>query len=138
MSHSLSPECIAKLRSCTNLPSPPKVALQLIEMGQDPELNIDDVVKVIGIDPALTTKIMRRANSPIYAHQGKAKSLQKAVMLIGFNGILSLALSFSLVKSLRKESGDGLDHSRFWRRALISGSAGLALGQACKRQDFVK
>ena len=136
LSNSLPPECIAKLRSCKSLPTPPKVALQLIKLAQDPELNIDDVVKVIGVDPALTAKLMRRANSPIYAHQKKANSLQKAVMLIGFNGVLSLALSFSLVKSLRRDSAEGLDHSTFWRRALISGSAALAVGQACKRQDL--
>jgi len=134
--NSLTTECIAKLRSCTSLPTPPKVALQLIKLAQDPELDIDDIVKTIGIDLALTAKIMQRANSPLYAHQKNAKSLQKAIMLIGFNGVLSLALSFSLVKSLRRESGEGLDHSTFWRRALIAGSAGLALGQACKRQDL--
>lgn len=135
-SNSLSPECIGRLRSCKSLPTPPKVALQLIKLAQDPELNIDDVVKVLGIDPALTAKIIQRANSPIYAHQKKATSLQKAVMLIGFNGILSLALSFSLVKSLRREAKEGLDHSIFWRRSLIAGSAAIAMGQACKRQDL--
>ncbi len=135
-SNSLTPDCIEKLRSCKSLPTPPKVALQLIKLAQEPELDIDDIVKVLGIDLALTAKIMQRANSPIYAHQKNAKSLQKAVMLIGFNGVLSLALSFSLVKSLRRESGAGLDHSTFWRRALIAGSSALALGQACKRQDL--
>jgi len=110
--------------------------MQLIKLAQDPEICLEEVVKVIGIDLALTAKIMKRANSPLYANQKKANSLQKAVMLIGFNGILSLALSFSLVKSLRQDSDAGLDHHTFWRRSLISGSAALALGQACKRQDL--
>ena len=110
--------------------------MELVKLAQDPEIDIDNVVKVIGIDPALTAKIMRRANSPLYANQTKVKSLQKAVMLIGLNGILSLALSFSIVRALRRESDLGLDHNAYWRRSLISGSAALALGQACKRQDL--
>lgn len=132
---SLSSECIAKLESCTSLPSPPKVAIQIIELAKNPEIDIDDVVRILSLDPALSVKILRLANSPLYSYEKKVSTMQKAVMLIGLNGILSLALSFSLVKSLRRNQGGGLDHNQFWRRALISGSAGLALAQMCSRSD---
>ena len=132
---SLSEECIAKLQSCTSLPSPPKVALQIMDLVKNPEIDIDDVVRILTLDPALSAKILRLANSALYSHEKKVATLQKAIMLIGLNGILSLALSFSLVSSLRRKQGVGLDHSKFWRRALISGSAGLALARACGRSD---
>ncbi len=132
---SLPDECIAKLESCTSLPSPPKVALQIMDVVKNPEIDIDDVVRILTLDPALSAKILRLANSALYSHEKKVASLQKAIMLIGLNGILSLALSFSLVKSLRRQQDFGLDHGKFWRRALISGSAGLALAQACDRSD---
>ncbi len=131
----LPSECIAKLESCTSLPSPPKVALQIIQMVKDPNIEIDDVVRVLALDPALSVKILRLANSPLYGQGSKIANLPKAVMVIGLNGILALALSFSLVKSLRRENGTGLDHAIFWRRALIAGSAGLALAQMCNRSD---
>lgn len=132
---SLPSECITKLESCTSLPSPPKVALQIIQMVKNPEIEIDDVVQVLALDPALSVKILRLANSPLYGQGKKVANLQKAIMVIGLNGILSLALSFSLVKSLRRDQNGGLDHLRFWQRALISGSAGLALAQMCGRPD---
>ncbi|MDA0739507.1 MAG: HDOD domain-containing protein [Nitrospirae bacterium] len=131
----LPAECIAKLEACTSLPSPPKVALQIIQMVKDPDIEIDNVVHVLALDPALSVKILRMANSPLYGQGKKVANLQKAIMVIGLNGILSLALSFSLVKSLRHEQKGGLDHLIFWRRALISGSAGLALAQMCGRHD---
>lgn len=132
---SLPQECLAKLEGCTSLPTPPKVALQLIELVKNPEIEIEDVVRVLQLDPALSAKILRLANSPFYAHEKKVSTLQKAIMLIGLNGILSLALSFSLVKSLKRENETGLDQNQFWRRALISGSAGLTLGHMCNRSD---
>jgi len=132
---SLPEECIAKLQSCTSLPSPPKVALQIMEVAKNPEIEIDDVVHILTLDPALSVKILRLANSALYSHEKKVVTLQKAIMLIGLNGILSLALSFSLVNSLRRKQDIGLDHRKFWRRALISGSSGLALAQACNRSD---
>lgn len=131
----LPAECIAKLESCTSLPSPPKVALQIIQMVKDPNIELDDVVRMLALDPALSVKILRLANSPLYGQGRKIANLQKAIMVIGLNGILSLALSFSLVKSLRQENEAGLDHTMFWRRALIAGSAGLALAQMCDRSD---
>ena len=132
---SLSKKCIAKLQSCTSLPSPPKVALQIMDLVKNPEIDIDDVVRILTLDPALSAKILRLANSALYSHEKKVATLQKAIMLIGLNGILSLALSFSLVSSLRRKQGVGLDQGKFWRRALISGSAGLALAKACGRSD---
>ncbi len=132
---SLPSECTAKLQSCTSLPSPPQVALQIIQLVKNPEIDIDDVVRILALDPALSVKILRLANSPLYSIEKKVATLQKAIMLIGLNGILSLALSFSLVSSLRRKQDVGLDHTKFWRRALIAGSAGLALGQACGRSD---
>lgn len=133
---SLPPESEARLQSCTNLPSPPKVALQIIKLAKDPNIDVEDVARILSIDPALSTKILRMANSALYGHQKKVNNLQKAVMVIGFNGVLSLALSFSLVKSLRREQGEGLNQIWFWRRALIAGAACRALGEACHRKDL--
>ncbi len=62
---SLSEECIAKLQSCTSLPSPPKVALQLMDLVKNPEIDIDDVVRILTLDPALSAKILRLANSAL-------------------------------------------------------------------------
>lgn len=132
----IPPEIQARLDSCTTLPSPPKVALQIIELAKDPNLEIEDVVKVLSIDPALSAKILRLANSALYGHQKKVKDLTKATMIIGFNGVLSMALSFSLITSLRREQGEGLNHMWFWRRALLNGVAGRSLAEACKRKDL--
>jgi len=132
---SLSSKIIDKLQSCTSLPSPPKVALQIMEMVKNSEIDIDDVVRILMLDPALSTKILRIANSALYSHEKKVADLQKAIMVIGLNGILALALSFSLVNSLRRKQDVGLDHGKFWRRALIAGAAGLALAHAGGRSD---
>jgi HD-like signal output (HDOD) protein len=132
----LPPSCEAQLKACSTLPSPPQIALQIIDMAKNPELDVEDVVRVILIDPALSTKILQLANSSFYGHQKKVKDLHKATMVIGFNGVLSLALSFSLAKSLRREQEDGLSQQWFWRRALINGSAGHALGEGCRIKEL--
>ena len=132
----MTPDLEAKLKACPSLPTPPGVANRIIQLANDPEVGIDEVVKVVSMDPALTSKILRIANSPLYPQKMKVEKLGQAILLIGLNGILSLALSFSLVKSLKTQKSEGLNYSLFWRRALLAGIASRALGEACGQRDI--
>ena len=99
------------------------------------------------MDPALAAKILRVANSPLYALQRKTENLRQAIMLLGLNGTLTLALSFSLVSSLEDGSGGGVDYNYLWKRSLAAATCGrrlaatLSLGSedmflACLLQDI--
>ena len=49
-------------------------------------------------------------------------------MMFGLNGTLTLALSFSLVKSLCGTDGKGMDYNLFWRRSLAAATACRSIG----------
>lgn len=138
---------LSSLKNCTSLPSPPAIALKVIELAQDPEVNISKVADVVSMDPALAAKILRVANSPLYALQRKTENLRQAIMLLGLNGTLTLALSFSLVSSLSDASDEGMDYNYLWKRSLAAATCGrrlaatLSLGSedmflACLLQDI--
>ena len=84
----------------------------------------------MSLDPALTTKILRIANSPLYAQRRRSDNLRQALVVLGLNATLTLALSFSLVKSLRSDKPNGVNYPHFWRRAVLSATASRALGDA--------
>lgn len=91
---------------------------------------MQDVAEVMALDPAITAKVLRLANSPLYARRGKVSSIRDAVVVLGLNATISLALSFSLLKSWQEdEKRDSLDYALFWRRALLSATIGRALAQ---------
>jgi diguanylate cyclase (GGDEF)-like protein len=115
-------ELLSRLKTCTNLPSPPGIAVRIIELGQDPNADMQTIADAVSLDPALTTKILRIANSPLYARHRKTENLRQAIMLLGLNGTLTLALSFSLVSTLRARAGTGIDYNQFWRRSLAAAS----------------
>ncbi|WP_447969552.1 sensor domain-containing diguanylate cyclase [Nitrospira sp. M1] len=120
----------SKLKACSTLPSPPKVASELIQLAHDPEADIQAIAKILQMDPALSIKILRVANSPLYANRRNVETLAQATLIIGLNGILALALSFSLVKSFRGEKTNGLNYPQYWQRALIGASISRAIGEA--------
>ena len=127
------------LAYCTNLPSLPSVAIRVLEIGRQPDVSPDDLVELLGQDPALATRVLRVSNSPLYALQNRCRNLQQAVLALGLNATLTLALSFSLGDSMRQagEHSEAID--RVWRRALIAGTAARILAQMLRvprREDL--
>src|SRR5262245_10339748 len=127
----ITQELRSRIESCHNLPSPPGVATRIIELANDPEADIARIADVLSLDPAITAKILRIANSPMYARQRKTENLKQALMVIGLNATISLALSFSLLKSWQSsDQAGGLDYPLYWRRALLAATASHVLARA--------
>ncbi len=126
----MNPEIEARLRLSVNFPSPPGVAAHIIELAQDPDIEMGKVAKALSLDSALSTKVLRIANSPLYAQRRKSENLRQALVVLGLNATLTLALSFTLVKSLRGGKSNGLSYGLYWRRALLAATAARALGDA--------
>ncbi len=127
----MTPELEAKLKACPNLPSPSTVAIQIIQLANEPESDFKKIIRLLTCDPALSSKILRVANSPVYPYTKKVENLHQALMVIGLNATISLALSFSLVKSLKTPQGQGLDFTLYWKRAILSGISCQVLGTTC-------
>ena len=128
----MNPDVEAHLRSIVNFPSPPGVAAHIIELARDPDIEMSKVAKPLSMDSALSTKILRIANSPLYAQRRKSENLRQALVVLGLNATLTLALSFTLVKSLRAGKANGLSYPLYWRRALLAATAGRALADALR------
>ena len=126
----LDKQFLDRLEKCTNLPSPPAIAMRILDLSQDPDVDIGKVADIISMDPALVTKILRIANSPIYAIRRKIENLRQAIMLLGLDGTLTMALSFSLANSMHNNACQGFDYNHFWRRS-------LAVATCCRRLSIV-
>lgn len=118
-----------RLGCCGNLPSLPGVAVKLIDLANDPEVELDELAQVISMDPALAARLLRAANSPLYGLRRKTTNLRQVVNLLGSQGTLALALGFSLIASSREMGGLPLNTEQFWGRALVAATACRLLGE---------
>ncbi|KAB7762309.1 sensor domain-containing diguanylate cyclase [Xanthomonas maliensis] len=126
----MQPDLQAALHYCRNLPSPPGVALRIIALAQDPDVDMTTTAKVIGMDMALSARMLRVANSPLYANRRRIDHLSQALSMLGLNAALSLALGFSMVHGVRSTFQAHPLHERIWRRAGLCALASRILGQA--------
>lgn len=118
----LSPDLLDRLKKCKNLPTLPKAAMRIIEVAQEPEIDMGMVADAVSADPAIAAKVMRIANSALYARRRESTNLRQALITLGLNATLTLALSFTLVTKLRKDPIKGFDFNQYWKRSILAGS----------------
>ena len=124
-----------QLESVSNLPSPPSIAMAIMDLARDPDINLTAVAGLITKDPALASKILRTANSALFAQRRRSDNLRKALIVLGLNATLTLALSFTLVNGFRKQEVDGINLPEFWRHCLLSATAARVTGEVLGRTD---
>jgi HD-like signal output (HDOD) protein len=78
--------------------------MQVLQLAQNPDIDLGKVADAVSADPAIAAKVMRIANSAMYARRRQSANLRQALITLGLNATLTLALSFTLVQALKKTS----------------------------------
>ncbi len=124
----LNEDLLRRLRLCAGLPTPPAIAIRIIELANDPGANLMQIADCIAFDPALAAKMLKVANSPMYKMRRGAANLRQAVSLMGTHTAITIALSFTLSRSLQ-ESARTPEKAGYWRRSVLSALACRVLAQ---------
>ncbi len=111
------------------LPSPPAIALKILEAVRKDENSFDELARIISADPALTARILKIANSSLYGFPNPVDSLTQATALIGTNALKNIALSFVIVQDFQEAPQGSFDVTFFWRRAITSAVAAEILAE---------
>ena len=119
-----------KLEQCSTLPSIPAVAVRVLRLCQQDDLDLRQIADAVGTDPALAAKVLKLVNSPVFGLRQEVKTIPHALALLGVNAIRTLALSFSLVRDLRKTQQKGLQS--YWRRSIVAAVAAKELSAALR------
>jgi len=126
----LSADLRARLERCSILPTMPAVAIRVLNLCQSEDLDLKQIADAICQDPALSAKVLRLVNSPAFGLRQEVRTVQHALALLGLNAVRTLALSFSLVRDLRKGQQAGLQ--TYWKRSIIAAVAARELANALR------
>jgi HD-like signal output (HDOD) protein len=93
-----------------DLPSFPDIALRVRKVLADEQVSQDQVVRVVGSEPALAARLMQIANSAALNFTGKAISeLRTAINRMGFNMVRSAAIAFAMSQLKKVDALKGLE-----------------------------
>lgn len=86
----------------TNFPTCLDAALVVRNTLRDPEVGLDKVVQVIGIEPLIASKLLRLANSIPYNPSGRTISdLKTAIGRLGFEAVRTTSLAVAMDQMLK-------------------------------------
>ncbi|MFP4458835.1 MAG: HDOD domain-containing protein [Candidatus Zixiibacteriota bacterium] len=91
-----------------SIPSLPTAAIKAVKMLQDPDVSISRLTKTIEYDPALTSNVLRLANSAYFGANRQIESLRQAIVRLGTNNVFRLVVA-SAVAPLSSQAVKGYD-----------------------------
>ena len=97
-------------RGKVDLPSFPDIALRVRKVLADEQVSQEQVVRVVGSEPALAARLMQIANSAAINFTGKPiTELRTAINRMGHNMVRSAAIAFAMSQLKKVDSLKGLE-----------------------------
>jgi HD-like signal output (HDOD) protein len=119
-----------------DLPSFPEIAVRIRRVLSDANSSIEQVVRVVGSEPALAARLLRIANSASLNRSGKAVTdLRTAINRIGYNMVRSASISFSMAQIRNSNKLAGLEHrlNDLWERSTLVAAFAFVLARKCTK-----
>ncbi len=91
----------AAINEISHIATLPEVTLKIIRLVEDPSSTAQDLHKVISVDPALCSRLLKVVNSAFYGLPGQIGSINRAIVLLGLNAVKNIAIAASLAKLFR-------------------------------------
>jgi HD-like signal output (HDOD) protein len=120
---------IKPIREIEGLPSFPDQLNKVLDMiGRTSAMDYN-IVTMIQYDPAIASRVLKVANTPLYGYEGEITSLQQAAGLLGPGVIKNIILTTPILElSQNNHGGSHIDYYKLWLHMSVTGSiaGGLA------------
>ncbi len=114
----------------SKLPVNPSIAAKVLKMADSQDVSFGALEEVIMADPGLTARILRIANSALYARQTKVTRLQTAFTLLGTKTIRNLVILATGSSLFRRDLASSF-YAYFWTHALATAFLARDLAARC-------
>lgn len=119
----------------SSLVSLPQIYLRIGQMMENPRTTMAQVGEVLSHDPALTARLLRFVNSPLYGLRNRVESVSRAITVLGFHELRLLALASSVGGGFRKPAADLLDMNAYWSHSVFTAIVARKLAVLCQMRE---
>ncbi|MCI5064838.1 HDOD domain-containing protein [bacterium] len=114
-----------------DLPPMPQVAAQAISMVEDPETTAQKLTDLLSKDAALAARVLKIANSAMFSRQREIKTLNQAVMVIGFKALKGIIVAATL-RQLNKRFGN--TEKMVWENSMATAMCATLIARKLKKR----
>lgn len=129
-------ELLERLKSCQELKGFSPAVGEILRLTKGDGASLDEVGKAIAQDQSLSLRILKLANSSLYAHGDRVFTVQKAVQRIGIASIRQAAMNIGVVERFSSPIfKDHISTPQFWEHSIACGVIAADLARAAGDQD---
>ena len=120
-----------------DLPTMPTIAHKLISLLSAEDRDTNELCTLIAQDPALTAKLLQISNSALYSLNTEVTSIKHAVVLLGQEEVIQLAISALLAKRFMTVAPELKDYAnRLWKHLLTTAYIAKDFGSDIDEPDL--
>ncbi|MCJ8318976.1 MAG: HDOD domain-containing protein [Colwellia sp.] len=101
----------------------PDACFKIKDLLEDDTSSAADFANVISVDPSMTSRLLKIANSAIYSFPGEISTISRAITIIGTQAIYNMMLVDVAASAFKHFSNQAIDLKRFWRMSVYCGLA---------------
>ena len=106
------------------IPTIPHVIRRLIPLLQNENIPIDDIQQIIASDIAISTRLLKVANSAYYGLMRQVTTVRQAINVLGMRQVKSLALGITVLETMQRIARHPtLDYRDLWMHSIGSSIA---------------
>lgn len=119
------------IHEAARLYSLPDICLRLQELIARPDTELYELEELLALDPALTARLLKLANSSFYGFSGPVETVHRALRVIGMNELYNLVLASACGEAFASIPPELIDMPAFWRHSVNTGLLARELGRIC-------
>lgn len=97
------------------------VVMEVVEMVENPAMSVAKLGKVIASHRGLSERVLRIANSPLYAIPGRVSSVNSAITLLGLNALRDTVITLLVHGAMRSMVNAVVHFEQFWNHSISCG-----------------
>ncbi|MDH4085306.1 MAG: HDOD domain-containing protein [Nitrospira sp.] len=130
------------VQSCTSIFTLPEIYFRVRDVVDDPGSTMDDLANALKLDPAISARLLRIVNSPLYGFPKQVDTITRAVNLIGMQAVNDLVTVTTIGRTFAGMPVQLIDAPRFWRKsvfcALLAGKIAKSSGIDDSERFFIE
>jgi len=114
-----------------HLPTLPEMIQKVVSLVQDERTSARDLSNLISYDQAITSRLLKVANSAYYGFLREVSTIHHAIVVLGFKEVRNLSLGIAVFDSLKSVTSEvSLKWDEFWKHSV---GCSLAARIICKK-----
>jgi HD-like signal output (HDOD) protein len=98
-------------------------------MLDDPKSDVSDLAKLMSLDPSLSAKVLKLANSALFRFPSEVCSVKKALNVIGGEAAYNISMAETANLAFKSFNSSLINFDQFWHKAVFNGLVAKSLAQ---------